>query len=152
MEWGDFASAAPELALAGRRLLAPRGEAPIGFLATVGVDVHLAPVCPIFSGRGVYLSVAAGSPKRGDLDRDGRFALHAFLGSSDEEFRITGRGVLVSDETERARVHAAIEFGAFDNSDPIYRLSVERALWGYWENAGQPNTRPVRRTWRAPIG
>lgn len=150
MEWADFALAAPDLAAAGRRLLAPKGEAPIGFFATASREVHLAPVCPIFSDRGVYLSVAASSPKRRDLDADGRYALHAFLGASDEEFRITGTGALVDDPNERERVHAAIEFGSFDRDDPIYRLDVERALWGYWEHAGQPDTRPIRRRWRAP--
>lgn len=150
MDWAGFAQSAPALAEAGRRLLAPGTDAPIGFLATVGRDVHLAPVCPIFANRDVYVSVAAGSPRRRDLDRDGRYALHAFLGAGDEEFRITGRATLILDAGERDRVHAAIEFGSFDPDHPVYRLDVERALWGYWERAGQPGTRPIRHAWTAP--
>ncbi len=152
-DWADFALVAPDVAAAGRRLFAPGEEAPIGFLATAGrtaaSDVHLAPVCPIFAGRGIYLSVATESPKRRDLDIDGRYALHAFLGASDEEFRITGHAILVDDLAERARVQQAIEFGTYDPEHPVYRLMVDRALWGYWEHAGQPNTKPVRRTWRS---
>jgi hypothetical protein len=149
VDWADFATAAPEIEAAGRRLLSPDGEAPIGFLATAGRLVHLAPVCPIFAGRGVFLSVAAASPKRRDLDVDGRYALHAFLGPSDEEFRFSGVASLVSSSVERALVHAAIRFGSFDAADPIYELDVSSALWGYWENAGQPGTRPIRRLWSA---
>ena len=36
---------------------------------------------------------------------------------------------------------------AFKTTDPIFRLSVERALWVYWERAGQPDTKAVRRRW-----
>ncbi|MSP22580.1 MAG: hypothetical protein EXR66_06130 [Dehalococcoidia bacterium] len=87
------------------------------------------------------MSINATSPRRRDLYLDGRYALHAFLGPSDEEFRVTGTASLVADSAERALAQAAIEFGAFDPDDPIYRLDIERALWGYWENAGQPGTR-----------
>jgi hypothetical protein len=44
-------------------------------------------------------------------------------------------------------VHDAIPFPSFQRTDPIFRLSVERALWVYWERAGQPDTRAVRRRW-----
>jgi len=46
----------------------------------------------------------------------------------------------------------AIPFAAFQRSDPIFRLSIDRALWVYWERVGQPNTRPVRRRWRSGQG
>ena len=32
---------------------------------------------------------------------------------------------------------------------PIFCLDIERALWVHWERVGQPDTRPVRRRWRA---
>lgn len=147
MNWADFEQANPDLAAAGRRLLTPQGDVSIGFLATIGDALHLAPVCPIFCAPGVYLSVGRRTPKRRDLDGDGRYVLHAFLATNDEEFRIAGRAMCVRDETERGRVHGAIRFGAFDRSDPLYVLDVESSMWGYWENVGRPGTRPVRRQW-----
>jgi len=147
MNWDDFARVAPEFAAAGRRLLTPHGDVSIGFLATVGASLHLAPVCPIFCAPGVYLSVGRSTSKRRDLDRDGRYVLHAFLAANDEEFRIAGRGACVFDEAERERVHRAIRFGAFDRSDPVFSLDIESSMWGYWKNAGRPGTRPVRRLW-----
>ena len=125
-------------------MVQPNGVA-IGFLATIGDELHLAPVCPILCGESMYLSVGRSTPKRRDLDRDGRYVLHAWLGENDEEFRIEGRAAIVGAESERGAVHAAIRFGAFDRSDPIYRLDIRRAMWGYWENVGRPGTRAVRR-------
>ena len=48
-----------------------------------------------------------------------------------------------------AAVHAAIPFASFDRADPIFRLGIERALWVYWERAGKPDTKAVRRRWSA---
>ena len=101
MKWVDFARAVPDFAAAGKRLLTPSGGVSIGFLATIGDSLHLAPVCPIFSDAGVYLSIGASTPKRADLERDGRYVLHAFLAANDEEFRIGGRAAYVAAEAER---------------------------------------------------
>ncbi len=147
MNWADFERNAPAFAEAGKRLLMPQGDVSIGFLATIGAALHLAPVCPIFHVSGVYLSVGRSTPKRRDLDHDGRYVLHAFLAVNDEEFRIAGRAIRVLDEAARGRVHDAIRFGAFDRADPVYALDIESSMWGYWENAGRPGTRPVRRHW-----
>jgi hypothetical protein len=147
MDWNGFAAAAPDFAAAGTRLLMGESNIAIGFLATIGGDLHLAPVCPIFCDGAVYLSVGATTPKRHDLDVDGRYVLHAFLGPSDEEFRLSGRAQRVADAAWRARVHAAIRF-QFGRDDPIFRLDIDSAMWGYWENAGKPGTRPIRLLWR----
>lgn len=148
----DFEAAAPDFAAAGRRLLGGADGLPIGFLASAdaGSKPHLSPVCPIFAGRGLYLSAKGGSPKAGDLRANGRFSLHAFLGADDEEFQILGRAREVTEPREREQVHQAIRFGAFDRSDPVFELAVERALWVAWENVGQPDTRPIRRRWVEP--
>jgi hypothetical protein len=146
MDWHEFARTAPDFASAGLRLLTQPSGVAIGFLATVDRALHLAPVCPIFCDGAVYLSVGATTPKRRDLDRDGRYVLHAFLARNDEEFRIAGRASIVPAEDDRARVQSAIRFGAFGRDDPIYRLDVASAMWGYWENVGRPGTRPIRRS------
>ena len=46
-------------------------------------------------------------------------------------------------------MQATIRF-QFAVSDPIYRLDIDSAMWGYWENAGKPGTRPIRKRWDAP--
>lgn len=149
MDWAGFATAAPAFAAAGTRLLHRDSDIAIGFLATVGRALHLAPVCPIFCDGAAYLSVGAATPKRRDLDRDGRYVLHAFLGDSDEEFRIEGRAERIDDPSLRERVHSAIRF-QFGVADPIYRLDIDGAMWGHWENAGKPGTRPIRKRWAVP--
>jgi hypothetical protein len=108
---------------------------------------HLSPVCPIFCGADLYLSAGTHTPKAGDLRGSGRYVLHAFLGANDEEFQVAGRALEVDDPAERAAVHAAIPFAAFKVNDPIVRLSIDRALWVYWERVGKPDTSPVRRRW-----
>jgi len=146
MNWIEFSAAEPDLAAAGMRLLQRDSDIALGFLATVGRALHLAPVCPIFCDGAIYLSVGATTPKRRDLDFDGRYVLHALLGTSDEEFRIAGTAQRIDAAAERSRVHAAIRF-VFGADDPIYRLDIESAMWGYWQDAGKPGTRPIRCLW-----
>jgi hypothetical protein len=147
--WLEFERAASELAAAGRRLLVGADGVGIGFLASVGAGrkPHLAPVCPIFCGAYLYVSAGARTPKAADLRRAKDYVLHAFLGPQDEEFQIAGSADEVVDAAERAAVHEAIPFAAFDRADPIFRLSIDRALWVSWEHAGRPDTRAHRRRW-----
>jgi hypothetical protein len=149
--WDELEAEAGELARAGRRLLGGADGLPIGFLATADARgrPHLAPVCPIFAERSLYLSASGGSPKVRDLRENGRFSLHAFLGDGDEEFQILGSAREVTAPEERERVHEAIPFGGFDRTHPVFELRIARALWVAWENFGQPDTRAVRRRWPA---
>ncbi|MDE3095727.1 MAG: pyridoxamine 5'-phosphate oxidase family protein [Chloroflexota bacterium] len=136
-----------------QKLLDP---APIMMLATVRRDgaprVH--PVCPIFAAGRVYVAVAGGkraqpSPKRWDLLRDGRYALHGLPGDRDEEFYASGRARLVEDAGERAAVVAGAGHTVHD-ADWVFELGIERAMTAYWENWTKPDTYAVRRSWRAP--
>jgi hypothetical protein len=147
--WSDFEKAAPDLGAGGRRLLTGPDGVAIGFLASVGAHgaPRLSPVCPIFCGAHLYLSAGAHTPKSADLRASGNYVLHAFLSANDEEFQVSGRALEVHDPSERAAVHAAIPFPAFETTDPIFRFSIERALWVYWERVGQPDTKAVRRRW-----
>lgn len=146
-----FEAAAPDFAAAARRLLAGADGVAIGFLATLSAGglPHLSPVCPVFCGDHLHVVAGALSPKTTDLRATGAFVLHAFLGPSDEELQLAGWAVEIEDGAARAAVHAAIPYAAFQKSDPIFRLGIERALWVYWERAGQPDTKAVRRRWRA---
>ena len=101
----------------------------------------------MFCGDELYLVAAAHSPKTSDLRATGSFVLHAFLGANDEELQLAGRAHEALRAEERAAVHAAIPFASFQRSDPNFRLAFERALWVYWERAGQPDTKAVRRRW-----
>lgn len=152
--WSDFEKAVSDFATAGRRLLTGPDRVAIGFLASVSRSgsPHLSPVCPIFCGAHLYLSAGAHTPKAADLRASGAYVLHAFLAANDEEFQVAGRALEVHDPAERAAVHAAIPFAAFKRTDPIFRLSVERVLWVYWERVGQPDTRAVRRHWSLARG
>ena len=148
-QWMEFAAQAPLIAAAGRRLLSGKDGIAIGFLATTGRSAlpHLAPVCPIFADDDIYLCVRATSAKAVDLRDTGGYALHAFLGPNDEEFMIGGRATEIFDPNQIAAVHAAIPFPSFDPTDPIFRLSVSRALWTVWHDPGTPNMRAVRNRW-----
>jgi hypothetical protein len=149
VSWAEFERASPELGAAGRRLLIGTDGVAIGFLATVSARSapHLVPVCPIFCGADLYVSAGAHTIKVRDLRSTGAFVLHAFLGADDEEFQVAGRASEVVVAEERAAVHDAIRFPSFQHADPIFRLSVERALWVHWERPGQPGTRAIRRRW-----
>jgi hypothetical protein len=85
------------LAEAGRGMLYQFGVG-LGFLATVRPDggPRLHPICPVLmSGR--LLAHIVPSPKRDDLHRDGRYALHSFPADGNEDaFYLTGRAIPVA--------------------------------------------------------
>src|SRR3982751_837097 len=126
--WSDFAAAEPRLASAIRALLQQYGPG-MGYLATVRPDggprVH--PVSPVLTDDGLYCFIVD-SPKRRDLDRDGRYALHSYPPEeSDDEACVTGLAVPVVDVTVIARMADAL------NASPaidwrLYELTVETAM------------------------
>lgn len=146
--WDEFGAQAPELHAAGGRLLRAEG---IGYLASVKRDgsprVH--PIVPVEAGGRLFVAVNESSPKRFDLANNGRYALHAPLGGSDEEFLILGRVVRHTDVATFELVSDSAEH-VIHESDWLFEFLIERCLWGYWENVGQPDTYPVRRSWCAP--
>src|SRR5436305_12306365 len=76
--WPEFAAARPRLAAAIRALMHQYGPG-LGYLATVrrdgGPRVH--PVSPVITDDGLFCFVVD-SPKRRDLEREGRYALHPY--------------------------------------------------------------------------
>ena len=97
LTWKGFVEVRPDLAASGRRLLYQYGVG-LAFLATVRKDggPRLHPVCPILHQDQLYCFVLGASPKRWDLLRDGRYALHAFLPAhEDEEFYCRGKAIFV---------------------------------------------------------
>lgn len=111
VSWGAFAGSDPQLAASIRELLHQYGRG-MAYLATVRKDggprVH--PVSPIVTDEGLYCFVVA-SPKRDDLNRDSRYALHGFPAeNTDAEAYLTGRArqvVNVSIVDQMARQHRA---------------------------------------------
>ncbi|GAA1366274.1 pyridoxamine 5'-phosphate oxidase family protein [Catellatospora chokoriensis] len=142
--WTEFAAATPWLASSIRALLHQYGPG-MGYLATVRADggprVH--PVSPVVTDEGLYCFVID-SPKRRDLERDGRYALHAFPAEdSDVEAYVSGRARPV---TSIATVeHLVRQHRAAPTVDwRLYELTVESALLHRHEAGAYPNT------WRDP--
>lgn len=150
VSWGRFQAADPALAAVAERLLRHDGSGAIGFLATVsrsGIP-HLAPVSPFFCADALCLCVGGSTPKRSDLDDNGRYVLHAFLGRRDTELKVLGWAERVDDTEARRHIQAAIPFPAFKRDDPVYRLWLAAVMHACWENAGTRDTYCVRRWWR----
>jgi hypothetical protein len=150
--WPEFAAAAPALAATGRALLTQFGPG-LAFLATRRGDgaprVH--PVCPVLSDAGLHVLITPGSPKRRDLERDGRYALQSFPQPrpASDEFYVAGGARLVADPAVRAAVFAAARHMATAD-EVLFELWLERAMHTRWEEPLTPRMRPVREAWRAP--
>jgi len=135
--WTEFSRRRPALADAGRRQLYQFGIG-LAFLATVRPDgaPRLHPVCPVISGAGLHLLIVAG-PKRQDLRRDGRYALHSETcppPRQDDGFALAGQAREVTDAAVRQAVRARVlaerdgqVWPSFDE-DVIFELGIERAL------------------------
>ena len=154
LRWAEFQRVRPDLAEAGRRLLYQFGVG-LAFLATVRPDggPRLHPMCPLVTGRRPD-GVPPASPKRDDLHRDGRYALHAFPPDDNEDaFYISGRAVLVDDPerrqlataqflAERRLTAAPQEFDA----QHLFEFYLERCLWTATSGHGDWN--PRHTIWR----
>ncbi len=127
--WAEFEAAAPDLAAAGRRLLfrSDHGEA---LLATVRGEAppRIHPIgVGIVDGR--LIAFINASPKRLDLETDGRYALHTHQDpSAPDEFMVRGRASAVG-EPFRSAVAAAWYFEP-DETYRLFEFSVEIALLG----------------------
>jgi hypothetical protein len=129
--WTAFVAAAPELASETRRLIYARGDGE-ALLATVrGDDLpRIHPVNVAIVHDGLYVFVIARSPKRADLELDGRYALHTHQDpAAPSEAALRGRGRLVTDPGERARVASDWAF-TVDDGYTLFELGIEHALLG----------------------
>ena len=147
--WIDLATAEPELAANGRRLFYQYGPG-TGFLATVSADgaPRLHPVCPLLTDDGLFVFVVP-SQKLRDLQRDGRYALHANLPEEvEEEFLVSGLATEVLDPEIRAKAIAAYHVSNVPDAWHLFELSVDRVLHGTYRFRGDDS--PVYRRWRAP--
>lgn len=152
--WSDFERQAPAMATAGRKLLYQFGIG-LGFLATIRADggPRLHPICPVLLDGHLY-GLIGPSPKRRDLLRDGRYALHSFPSPDrDDEFYLTGRGQARQDAQLTAAVRTAFlaTGGTSSNDELLFELLVEHALLATYKPRGQPNNWPPLYTkWHAP--
>jgi pyridoxamine 5'-phosphate oxidase-like protein len=155
--WSDFTTADPELAAATRALFEQYGPG-LAYLATIRPDgaPRLHPVSPVFTDEGLYCFIVA-SPKRGDLSRDGRYALHSFPPEeSDDEAYLTGKATRVTDPiviatlSEALRASPAVDWH-------LYELQIKTATLrrhgpaGAIPLAAAPAVTPMSRTWRAEL-
>ena len=129
--WQEFESAAPEIAAGGHKLIFQFGPG-LAFMATVRADgaPRLHPICPTIVGGRLFGCIGK-SPKRGDLRRDGRFALHTFPPTEvDDEFCVSGRAKLIDDEALRETVVADLK-GRGVNTQPgeeLFEFLIDRAM------------------------
>ncbi|MGH7923922.1 MAG: hypothetical protein ACREQH_04935 [Candidatus Binatus sp.] len=103
--WLEFENDAPDIAEAGRRLLY-QFKVGLAFLATLRKDgaPRLHPICPTIVDGHLY-GLIGPSPKRADLRRDGRYALHTFPPVDvDDEFLVMGRATVIDDKAIEEKV------------------------------------------------
>ena len=148
--WAEFAAAAPDLAAKGRRLLyrSDHGEA---LLATVREDAppRIHPISVGIVGDRLYAFMLA-SPKRRDLDEDGRYALHTHQDASvPNEFMIRGRADRIEDAAVRSAVAAEWSFDP-DETYALFEFSIGSALLG--TRSSQDDWPPHYSSWAAEPG
>jgi hypothetical protein len=146
--WKEFLAAAPALAEFGMKRLDGRTS----YLATIRSDgaprVH--PVTPHIDGKTCFIYMEPTSPKRGDLQRDPRYALHCGVEDNDGgqgEFGIRGRVNELQDAKRIAEYFAMARAAGFAPKDRyvVFEFLIEAAFSTIYDAAGSP----LRRTWRS---
>jgi hypothetical protein len=154
LPWTAFADERPDLAEAGRELLYQFGVG-LAFLATTRADgaPRLHPMCPILIPDGLFAFIVP-SPKRADLHRDGRFAMHSFPTDDNEDaFAISGSATLVADADIRSQLigRFAAERGLSEPPGEVdawepFEFHVASCLLTRTSGHGDPE--PRHTTWR----
>ena len=139
--WQEFAAQKPELAeLARKALWHEETGLNFAFLATVRKDgtPRIHPVCPTFWEGDLYLVAEGKTPKKQDLYRNGRYALHTTMSfkhladKQDEknqaQFTISGTAIEANDPETRKNVESTYREWKFGADEVVFRLSIERAL------------------------
>jgi hypothetical protein len=154
--WAGLREARPDLEEAGRARFYQFGVG-LAFLATVRPDggPRLHPMCPVIDGGELY-GLLIPSPKRDDLHRDGRYAMHSFPTDDNEDaFSITGSAAVVNDRVARDSVAARFLQERkwteppedFDEQE-LFAFDIERCLLTATTGHGDPH--PTHTVWRAP--
>jgi len=128
--WATLEAGAPDLTAEGRRLIYRTGGGEV-LLATVRADepprIHPITV-DILDGQ-LYAFILSG-PKRLDLERDGRYAMHAQQDpAAPSEFSIRGRARLVTDPAIRGPVASVWSFDV-DDGYALFAFDIESAILG----------------------
>ncbi len=134
--WAEFEREAPPLAESGRWLMTQNQG--MFFLATVRKDgsPQLHPVAPQIIEGELCVFVVIFSTKHGDLERDGRYALHAIpAGPDNREFLVSGRARPVREQAERERAIAA-SGRHIQEWETLFAFDIEKALGTSWANWG----------------
>lgn len=145
--WADLTRGNPAIAELGRALLYRTGSGE-ALLATIRGD-GLPRIHPIAVGIVSERLVAFinDSPKGRDLERDGRYALHAHLDLQvPHELELRGRARLVAGGQLRDEAAAGWSFEV-DDGYKLFELDIEHALIG--ERARRNAWPPHYTSWRA---
>jgi hypothetical protein len=89
------------------------------------------------------------SPKCADLLRDGRYALQAFPPPGNEkweEFYLSGVAVSITDPTLRQVLLDETQIKT-DESEVLFELLFDRAMYTHLEDPGTPHEHPVHQKW-----
>jgi hypothetical protein len=156
LSWKELTSAEPEMAEACRAMFYQYGVG-LAFLGTVRPDggPRLHPICPLISADGLF-ALLIPSPKRMDLHRDNRYAMHSFPAEDNEDaVYLRGRAHRVEhgalwDELAaqflREREMTAASAG-FEEQE-LFEFGIERCLRTISTGHGDPH--PSHIVWRAP--
>jgi len=145
--WAAFKTANPDLAGAGERLFR-RGDQDEALLATVRADAapRIHPISIGIVSGGLYAFILR-SPKRVDLEEDGRFALHSHQDpAAPSEFSVRGRARLIEAEDVRREVASGWSFDV-DESYHLFEFEIEAALLG--SRSGPDAWPPIYSSWAA---
>ena len=129
--WMEFENDAPDIAEAGKKLLYQFGVG-LAFLATIRKDgaPRLHPICPTVVDGHLYALIGP-SPKRGDLKRDGRYALHTFPPVDvDDEFLVMGRAAFIEDKAIEEKVrNDCVSRGMTSTGDDLpFEFRIENVM------------------------
>lgn len=149
--WKGFSEAAPDLARLGQEQLFQHGVG-LAFLATVRKDgaPRLHPVCPVISQDRLYVMILPDSPKRGDLERDGRYAIQAFPQAKpdSDEFYLSGKAKRIEDPEVFSKVIEDAKHPA-SRDEILFELEIDRAMHTRWEGFGTSEYHSVHEKWIA---
>ena len=151
VNWGEFKTAAPELAEAGEQLFERVGVVLVGTLRQDG-SPRISPVEPLIAAGQLYLGMMPASFKAQDLLRDGRCTIHSLISDKqapEGEFKLHGLAMNVQDPAERQLYCDELQkkIGWSPAGQPFQLFSIDIHSAGLFTHDG--GTARLVKRWRA---
>jgi hypothetical protein len=123
----------------------------IAYLATTRIDggPRIHPVCPAIVEDRIILGIIPDTPKRHDLERDGRCAVHGLPGPNDAEICVSGSAHRLSAQDVATLIEHAPANVRIATDVAMFEIDIQQVTWTTYQTESGSRPVPAKGRWLA---